>query len=1513
MKKQDFFKFFLVLIGIFIFLFLFSFDIQAKELTQEEIDTYIQLSESDARSILRSLPQYLTDKWIDSVVSVAIAEEEGIVMIIRKAIRGKMMDYFLREGPKELGKEAMKMAFLIGRLALTSDISALFAEFEKMTIKESLKYLGQWLKENETKIAFGNIDFSYNTLAKKKEKHRFQYLILYSSETKEAVIKIYSANPISPPASQGSWGAISGTGWNYSQEQAKGKKIPSFILSIKGRMSREQGGYWLGKITHSYSWDYQPKIDIEFPDFVPSFDFHKKGFFERTGDKIKAFFGKIGNSFSGLFGASIVQPSFDDFGFDESHPDNNGEWLGEIIKKLLEQIRIFRQFLSDLEYEQLEKEAGDIRTEEDFNALLKKLEKAQAQIEEMGQFSEDSSEEEQEEELPETQEVEVTDGELAEFDLVINEVCAGLDNSKNEFIELYNPNDFSVSLDNDNFQLKLVSSSNESTNKRVTWNNNVIPAKGYFLLIAGELVFNGETLQSDAVFSSQLSSVSGVIISDKEGNILDKVGWGKIDQLPPDLAVENQGKTLENGLKTGQSLERKNHFDTDDNSSDFFLNQSPSPTNSKKEERIYSETDSSDDSTGDESSSADSNGSTGGAGSDTVGTIFCSQEDLGSPVHFPVIFNEIAWMGSNNSANDEWIELKNISTSTVELSGWQILDKAGQIKIVFGDNDSIIANGFYLLERTDDDSVPGISADKIYSGSLGNSDESLRLFNKNCELIDQVTADPDWPAGSNEEKRTMEKGDDLSWHTYVGDGIGGIMGTPKAENSEGSSLELNGNRDNQEEEEEEEDEEEDNGEGEEQVTSTTGLLITEVMAVGNQEFVEIYNPLAQEISLDGFYLSYFSEVRDWNEPYINKQFPTSTIASQEYYLIGFGDYEGEPDPDWSPDTRHLSDNSGSIAIFSCNLKDSEGNPKTIEQAMACKIDALGWGEPIVKEGQVADPAQESKSLARILAADQEGYLKYVDADDNSADFEEQEPSPKSKNFSSFSDLDDDGIIDSYDPLTIVSMDRELEPGEHLFKDLLITNKANLLLKGDPNLEGFKGVKILADNLTVETGCSLNSDKQGYLEPIVLERNFFSPQTLGLGGPENPRNLTCFARPGGIGGGAIILEITNTLDLQGRISAQGENSSPSPSWGCGPTRAGEGGSIHITINILKGNGDIFADGGDGDKSWVLGKGGQIAVYYQDKSAFVGKIHSFGGEKIGDYASPGTVYLKNNLEKKLIIEAQDLAGIFWLSKDLAGIGAIEINNVTINATTSINFEAQDFIMESALLKGPDQEFLNFQVSNFSLINSEIRANINASAQNINLDITSLFSANEKGYPSDTGPGAGEKTGGGSYGGAGGNNATTTIYGSLTEPIDFGSGAGGNSRRPCCLAGPGGAGGGVVILNIGNKLKLEGIISANGKDGRPSPQESCRPTPSYGCGATAGGSGGSVYIRSYVLEGAGSIRANGGGTCFYAGAGGGGRVAIYGDRTSFNGIIESLGGENPIGSEVYAGEDGTIYLSP
>ena len=144
-----------------------------------------------------------------------------------------------------------------------------------------------------------------------------------------------------------------------------------------------------------------------------------------------------------------------------------------------------------------------------------------------------------------------------------------------------------------------------------------------------------------------------------------------------------------------------------------------------------------------------------------------------------VVINEIAWMGTTHSANDEWLELKNNTTNQIILDGWSLQSADGKLKIKL--KGTISSNGFYLMERTDDTSVPDISADLIYTGSLSNSGMDLKLYDSSNNLIDEVNCTEKWPTGDNATKQTMEK-TAAGWQTSAAPG-----GTPKAQNSIGGS------------------------------------------------------------------------------------------------------------------------------------------------------------------------------------------------------------------------------------------------------------------------------------------------------------------------------------------------------------------------------------------------------------------------------------------------------------------------------------------------------------------------------------------------------------------------------------------------------------------------------------------------------------------------------------------------------------------------------------------------------
>lgn len=153
------------------------------------------------------------------------------------------------------------------------------------------------------------------------------------------------------------------------------------------------------------------------------------------------------------------------------------------------------------------------------------------------------------------------------------------------------------------------------------------------------------------------------------------------------------------------------------------------------------------------------------------------------------------------------------------------------------------------------------------------------------------------------------------------------------------------------------------------------------------------------------------------------------------------------------------------------------------------------------------------------------------------------------------------------------------------------------------------------------------------------------------------------------------------------------------------------------------------------------------------------------------------------------------------------------------------------------------------------------------------------------------------GGGHGSAGGGIYDQTdktvileggeYHGGLYTPLSRGS-AGGDG-----LEEEGGKGGGVIELNVGTELYIDGEIKADGSNGES---------------MTGGGSGGSIYIKSNDLEGHGKISVGGGdGGC----GGSGGRISLNLDtEINFNGKYNPLGGSGQQGY-MSDGGPGGVYI--
>lgn len=189
-----------------------------------------------------------------------------------------------------------------------------------------------------------------------------------------------------------------------------------------------------------------------------------------------------------------------------------------------------------------------------------------------------------------------------------------------------------------------------------------------------------------------------------------------------------------------------------------------------------------------------------------------SQTPLPTPSVAAVVINEIAWMGTKANSADEWIELYNSNSSNIDISGWTLKSVSdSKPDIIFPEGSNIPAFGYFLIERTDDNTIKDIPADlKIGFGSgagsgLSNSGEILHLYDGQGNLKDIVGHKDEtgqvvlWYFGHNTSKSTMERvnpvnpglgNEPSNWQTNNGitknglDAEGNpINGTPKAKNS----------------------------------------------------------------------------------------------------------------------------------------------------------------------------------------------------------------------------------------------------------------------------------------------------------------------------------------------------------------------------------------------------------------------------------------------------------------------------------------------------------------------------------------------------------------------------------------------------------------------------------------------------------------------------------------------------------------------------------------------------------
>src|SRR3989344_517586 len=327
--------------------------------------------------------------------------------------------------------------------------------------------------------------------------------------------------------------------------------------------------------------------------------------------------------------------------------------------------------------------------------------------------------------------------------------------------------------------------------------------------------------------------------------------------------------------------------------------------------------------------------------------------------------------------------------------------------------------------------------------------------------------------------------------------------------------------------------------------------------------------------------------------------------------------------------------------------------------------------------------------------------------------------------------------------------------------------------------------------------------------------------------------------GSAGGGAVRLNISGTLTNNGTITANGASA--------GNLGNGSGGSIYVTSDTITGNGTFTASGAVSNSGEGGGGGGRISLQATTADTFTGSVIAEGSSgSLSSYGELGTV--RRNKYEDGSLSPNISTSVSWIGSSTFSFGSLTVEN---NATLTTNRYGGNF---GASTNQANPSLILNITSSLTLggaATGTILGNVNITVPTLTVNSGSKIDAYATGFPAAQGPGYKDTNSGGSYGGVGGNNNSTSTYGSATAPTDLGSGSGDKS------------GGGAIRLNVSGTLTNSGVINANGE--------------TSGGGSSDAGAGGSIYITAGTLTGSGTFTANGGGGTAGIYGGGGGRIAL------------------------------------
>lgn len=238
----------------------------------------------------------------------------------------------------------------------------------------------------------------------------------------------------------------------------------------------------------------------------------------------------------------------------------------------------------------------------------------------------------------------------------LSEIQIAGENADDEFIELFNPNDTPASLDG--LVLCRKTSSGSFSQIKSFSSKDIVPGKGFFLFAHGESVFI--SIPPDAsTKSSPLSAGNSLAIANSCSNgkppliILDSIAWGS-------GKIFDEKTTVVTSFPDSKSIVRNRETLA------WSISDTPTPTNRDGKTLIQKEPD---------------------------------PKPEPKPAPSAIRINELFPNPEEKGEANEWIELFNAGSETIDLSHWQLSKKSA--RYTFPEGTMLPAGGFLVISRTE--------------------------------------------------------------------------------------------------------------------------------------------------------------------------------------------------------------------------------------------------------------------------------------------------------------------------------------------------------------------------------------------------------------------------------------------------------------------------------------------------------------------------------------------------------------------------------------------------------------------------------------------------------------------------------------------------------------------------------------------------------------------------------------------------------------------------------------------